>query len=38
MVAVQRQGAVRSALIDSDSVAELCPWVERFAQKEAHLM
>ncbi|CAB1082957.1 hypothetical protein D1AOALGA4SA_10547, partial [Olavius algarvensis Delta 1 endosymbiont] len=27
LVAVQRQGAVRSALIDSDSVAELCPWV-----------
>ncbi len=38
LVAVQRQGAVRSALVDSDSVAELCPWVERFAQKEAHLM
>ncbi len=38
LVAVQRQGAVRSALIDSDSVAELCPWVKRFAQKEAHLM
>ncbi len=36
--AVQRQGAVRSALVDSDSVAELGPWVERFAQKEAHLM
>ncbi len=38
LVAVQRQGAVRSALVDSDSVAELGPWVERFAQKEAHLM
>jgi transposase-like protein len=37
-VAVQRQGAVRSALVDSDSAAELCPWVERFAQKDAYLM
>lgn len=38
LVAVQRQGAVRSALIDSDCAAELCPWVIRFVQKDAHLM
>ena len=38
LVAVQRQGAVRSALVDSDSAAQLSPWVERFAQKEAYLM
>jgi hypothetical protein len=29
---------VRSALIDSDKSAELRPWVERFVQKDAHLM
>lgn len=38
LVAVQRQGAVRSALVNSDSAAELSPWVERFAQKQAYLM
>jgi len=38
LVAAQRQGAVRSALVDSDSAAALSPWVNRFAQKEAHLM
>ena len=38
LVAVQRQGAVRSALVGNDSAAELSPWVERFAQKTAHLM
>lgn len=38
LVVVQRQGAVRSALVDSDSAAQLCPWVERFAQKDAYLM
>ena len=35
---VQRQGAARSALVDSGSAAELCPWMERFAQKDAYLM
>lgn len=38
LVAVQRQGAVRSALVDSDSAAQLSPWVTRFVQKEAYLM
>ncbi len=38
LVAVQRQGAVRAALVDSDSAAQLRPLVERFAQKEAFLM
>jgi len=38
LVAVERRGPVRSALIDSDKTAELQPLVERFVQKEAHLM
>lgn len=38
LVAVERQGAVRSALVDSDKAAELFPWVEQFVQKEAQLM
>jgi transposase-like protein len=38
LVAVERQGAVRSALVDSDKVADLFPWVEQFVQKEAQLM
>ncbi len=38
LVAAQRQGAVRSALVENDSAAELGPWVERFTQKEAYLM
>ena len=38
LVAVERHGPVRSALIDSDKTAELLPWVERFVQKDAHLM
>jgi transposase-like protein len=38
LVAVERHGPVRSALIDSDKSAELLPWVERFVQKDAHLM
>jgi transposase-like protein len=38
LVAVERHGPVRSALIDSDKTAEILPWVERFVQKEAHLM
>jgi hypothetical protein len=25
-------------MVDSDSAAELSPWIERFAQKDAHLM
>jgi len=37
-VAVERQGQVRSALIDSDKAAELAPWVERFVDQQAHLM
>lgn len=38
LVAVERQGPVRSALVDSDKAAELGPWVEHFVQKDAHLM
>ena len=38
LVAVERQGRVRSVLIDSDKASEISPWVERFVQKEAHLM
>jgi hypothetical protein len=38
LVAVERHGPVRSALIDSDKTTELLPWVERFVQKDAHLM
>ena len=38
LVAVERQGAVRSALVDSDKAAEFFPWVEQFVQKEAQLM
>ena len=37
-VAVQRQGPARSALICSDKVAELDPWVQQFVDKTAHLM
>jgi transposase-like protein len=37
-VAVERQGPVRSALIVSDKASEISPWVERFVQKEAHMM
>ena len=38
LVAVERHGPVRSALIASDKTAELLPWVEGFVQKDAHLM
>lgn len=38
LVAVERHGPVRSALIDSDKTAELQRLVERFVQKDAHLM
>lgn len=38
LVAVERQGPVRSALVDNDQAAELGPWVEHFVQKDAHLM
>ena len=38
LVAVERHGPVRSALIASDKTAELLPWVERFVQKDAYLM
>jgi transposase-like protein len=37
-VVVERHGPSRSALIDSDKTAKLLPWVERFVQKDAHLM
>ena len=38
LVAVERHGPVRSALIESSKTAELLPWIERFVQKDAHLM
>ena len=38
LVAAQRQGQVRSALIDSDQTAELRPLVESFVDQQAHLM
>jgi transposase-like protein len=38
LVAVERHGPVRSALIASDKTAELLPWVEGFVQKDADLM
>ena len=38
LVAVERQGPVRSALIASDQSAELRPLVERFVDQQAHLM
>lgn len=38
LVAVERQGQVRSALIASDQAAELRPLVERFVDQQAHLM
>ena len=37
-VATERQGQVRSALIASDQAAELRPLVERFVDRQAHLM
>jgi transposase-like protein len=38
LVAVERHGSVRSALVDNDKAAELQPWIECFVQKDAHLM
>ena len=38
LVAVERHGPVRSALIDSNKTAELLPLIEGFVQKEAQLM
>jgi len=38
LVAVERKGSVRSALIASDKAADISPWIEHFVQKEAHLM
>jgi transposase-like protein len=38
LVAVERQGLARSALIDSDKAAELAPLVQRFVDQQAHLM
>ena len=38
LVAVERHGPVRSALIASDKTAVLLPWVEGFVQKDADLM
>jgi len=37
-VVVERHGPVRSSLIDSDKTTELQPWVDRFVQKDAHLI
>ena len=37
-MAAERQGQVRSALIASDQTAELRPLVERFVDRQAHLM
>jgi len=38
LVAVERHGPVRPALLEGAKTEELQPWVERFVQKEAHLM
>ncbi len=38
LVAVERQGQVRTALIANDQAAELRPLVERFVDQQAHLM
>lgn len=38
LVAVQRMGQARSALINSDKAEELRPWVQHFVDKDAHLM
>ena len=38
LVAVERHGPVRSALIESDKAAEMCPLVESLVQKDAQLM
>lgn len=37
LVAVERNGPVRSAPVDSDSIANLSPVIERFVDKCAHL-
>ena len=37
LVAVERNGPVRSAPVPSDSIANLSPIVERFVDKQAHL-
>jgi len=38
LVAVERQGAVRCTPVDSDKASDLSPLVDRFVQKDAHLM
>ncbi len=38
LVAVERNGAVRTAPVDSDKVSELSPQLDRFVDKHAHLM
>jgi len=37
LVAVERNGPVRSALVSSDSIANLSPIIDRFVDKRAHL-
>jgi hypothetical protein len=37
LVAVERNGPVRSALVANDSIANLSPWIERFVDKRSHL-
>jgi hypothetical protein len=37
LVAVERNGPVRSASVDSDSIANLSPVIDRFVDKRAHL-
>lgn len=38
LVAVERNGPVRAAPVASDKIAELSPQLDRFVDKEAHLM
>ena len=37
-MAVERNGSVRATPVDSDKAAELSPQVDRFVDKDAHLM
>jgi len=37
LVAVERNGLVRSAPVDSDSITNLLPWIDKFVDKRAHL-
>lgn len=38
LVAVERNGPVRATTVDSDKISELSPQVDRFVDKDAHLM